>query len=128
LANLHGRFGFNSSWWAFSGLLEFPWLSRGASIYLPVGALTFFFGLLVVDSIRRFWAVGLSVSGGIFLVSGYLWFRQLSGINNPSFSTDATANLMIVASAAALAEWIRTQKRNQHGSSSGAFWRLLLPQ
>lgn len=111
LANLHGRFGFNSSWWAFSGLLEYPWLARGASIYMPVGALTYFFGMLVIGSAQRFWTQGLSVSCGILLTSSYLWFRQFSGINNPSFSTDAPANLLIVASAAAFAEWLLAQKK-----------------
>jgi hypothetical protein len=105
LANLHGRFGFNSSWWTFSSLFEFPWMAKGTSIYYPVGLLCFFFGLLVAGAFRRVWNREGRVSDFILLVAGYLWFRQLSGINNPSFSTDAPANLFVLTSGWALARW-----------------------
>jgi len=105
LANLHGRFGFNSSWWVFSSLFELPGMAKGTSIYCPVGLLCFFFGLLVVGAFSRVWNREARVSDFILLAAGYLWFRQLSGINNPSFSTDAPANLFVVASGWALAKW-----------------------
>lgn len=109
LANLHGRFGFNSSWWVVGAWMEFPWHPVGASIYLPTGVLCFFFGLIVLGSIRNLQFA--DAAAVLISCSGYLWFRQLVGINNPSFSTDAPANLFIIASAAALVHAVADEPR-----------------
>ncbi len=105
LANLHGRFGFNSAWWNFAALLQMPWMARGASMYLATPVLCVFFGLLFAGALRRAWNSGLTVAVVMILAAGYLWFRQMSGANNPSLSTDAPVNLFIVASAVALVLW-----------------------
>jgi hypothetical protein len=105
LANLHGRFGFNSSWWAFSALFEFPWSEKGCSIYYPIGLLCFFFGCLMLAALWNAWSGKFAVSDVILFAAFYLWIRQTTGINNPSFSTDAPANLLIVASGWGFAKW-----------------------
>jgi len=102
LANLHGRFGFNSAWWIVTGMMQMPWMQSCACLYLATGALAFFFGLLVIDGLQRLWAGAADAPGIIFSCATYLWFRQLAGINNPSIGTDAPANLLGVATAACL--------------------------
>ncbi len=120
LANLHGRFGFNSAWWNFAALLQMPWMARGASMYLATPVLAVFFGLLFVGALRRAWTSGLNVAIVMILAAGYLWFRQMSGANNPSLSTDAPVNLFIVASAVALVAW-----RSERAPKMLLVWSLL---
>ena len=105
LANLHGRFGFNSAWWSLNALFQMPWMERGASMNLATPLLCVFSGLLFVGAVRSAWNTGLNVAVVLLMAGGYLWFRQISGTNNPSLSTDAPANLFILASAAALLFW-----------------------
>jgi hypothetical protein len=105
LANLHGRFGFNSAWWSLMALFQMPWMERGASMNVATPLLCVFSGLLFVGAVRSAWNTGLNVAVVLLMAGGYLWFRQMSGANNPSLSTDAPANLFILASAAALLLW-----------------------
>ena len=102
LANLHGRFGFNTAWWVVAGMMQLPWMPSVDCLYLATGLLAFFFGLLVVDGLLRLWAGEGDAAGIIFACSTYLWFRQMAGINNPSLGTDAPANLLGVATAVCL--------------------------
>ena len=129
LANLHGRFGFNSAWWSFTAMFQMPWMERGASMNLATPLLCVFSGLLFVGAVRSAWNTGLNVAVVLLLAGGYLWFRQMSGTNNPSLSTDAPANLFILASAAALLFW-RQEKSPQLLliwailSAGAAAWKL----
>lgn len=121
LANLHGRFGFNSAWWVVSGWFQFPWLPSGASIYFPTGLLGVFAGLLILDAGRSFFKGAAVAADYALLAASYLWFRQWTGINNPSFSTVAPANLFLVVSAASLLRWCERPREELP-----AFWFYVL--
>lgn len=112
LANLHGRFGFNSAWWNFVAWAELPWVQRGHSVYFPTGILGLFYGMLVAGAFRNLVKKDLRPADAIPLLSSFLWFRQVVGLNNPSISTDAPANLYILASATAAAIWLAERDKD----------------
>lgn len=110
LGNLHGRFGFNSAWWVVSAMLEVPWSAGGDGVFVGTGVLTFFYGLLMLASFARIWRGAADGFVIIIACSCYLWFRQLVGVNNPSFATDSPANLFGVATAAFLVKACVSQR------------------
>jgi hypothetical protein len=59
LANLHGRLGFNSSWFTLAALLEFPFSAdrEATSAFLLTGLLLWFYGFEVIRAIHQL-AVG----------------------------------------------------------------------
>jgi len=105
LANLHRRFGFNSAWWSLAAVL--PGAGSGGLhvASLPTALLSVLFGLLVWAAARAAVRRQAGSAQWLVLVSAYLWFRQMVGVNNPSLSTDAPCNLLVVASATALLVW-----------------------
>ena len=102
LANLHGRFGFNSAWWVITAMMQLPWLAPGQAAYFPVSILGVFFGTLLIDAALSMWKRQPLAEQIVIVCSFYLWFRQLAGGNNPSVATDPPANLLGVATAACM--------------------------
>lgn len=102
LANLHGRFGFNSIWWVVAAMMQLPWLTTGQAAFFPVAMLGVFFGALVIDASISLCRRSPSAEHFVIVCAFYLWFRQLAGGNDPSIATDPPANLLGVATAACM--------------------------
>jgi hypothetical protein len=97
LANLHGRFGFNSAWWVDAAMFEVPWLS-GKSCFVINGTFATLFGLVMIGCLTRLVNRRAEGSDVMMILSVVLFYRQITYENNPSLSSDLPANLLILVS------------------------------
>lgn len=120
LVSLHGRFGFNSAWWSLAAVLPEAGFGGLNLASLPTALLCVLYGLLVWAASRAVLRREALAADWLVLATAFLWFRQLVGVNNPSLSNDAPANLLVLASAVALLRWA------EQGSKSALATAFLL--
>ena len=115
LANLHFRFGFNSSLWPFAALVDQgPWSSQGYRIVTGIFLTALVADLLIRLGIRRqggslpgdwFVVIATGFVGGVILTDSGRWV--------PSPAQDITVLVLSIASTAFLADFLarRTMSR-----------------
>lgn len=85
LANLHGRFGFNSLWFTVAAALEVPWL-EGKSAFI-VNALPFaLYGSTICAALLHACKSGLRFSSAFLISSAIAWISM----SREDFTRDAT--------------------------------------
>ncbi len=85
LANLHGRFGFNSSWFSLASIIELPALLIHSPHFLCNSLAMFFYGSAVFLAARRCFSDDISLSTPFLALTAVPWATKTSEcMNSPS--------------------------------------------
>jgi hypothetical protein len=85
LANLHGRFGFNSSWFPLASVVELPALLIHSPHFLCNSLVMFFYGSAVFLAARRCFSGDISLSTLFLALTALPWATKTSEcMNSPS--------------------------------------------
>jgi hypothetical protein len=85
LANLHGRFGFNSSWFSLASVVELPALLIHSPHFLCNSLAMFFYGSAVFLAARRCFSEDISLSTLFLALTALPWATKTSEcMNSPS--------------------------------------------
>lgn len=94
LANLHHRFGYNSAWFVIGAVMEPPRQLVSVPFLIINPAITFFYGLSILLSMRKLVVEKFAFSDAFFILSFVPWFRFL-GNRTASLNNDVPIFIMI---------------------------------